>query len=308
MDKQVRNETKQSNLSTDYKIKYSKFTQQNLIQRFFSVLIGSAMGAFAINLFVENVGLLPAGFVGLSKLIQRLIWAKYQIEIPFFVLNLLFNIIPAIFAYYNIGKNFLWLSIVSIVSSSFLMDLIPVFHLTDDLFLSAVIGAAINGAGYLLIYNADASTGGIDFISMSFSNKYNISIFNYVLIFNIIILLISAFMFSLEAALYSIIFQFVSTMILNYGHLRFQRKTCFIITEDVQPLANDLMKLTKHGITVLKVQGCYSGKEQYMLYMVVNRTDVRLIRRYLREHAPKTFMNVTDSEQMLGNFFLEPID
>lgn len=103
-------------------------------------------------------------------------------------------------------------------------------------------------------------------------------------------------------------FQFISTQVLNHGHLRYQRKTCFIVVDQVQPIADDLMTLTRHGITVMDVTGCYTSNEQYLLYMVVSRTDVRKIRQYLREHAPEAFLNVTDSEQLSGNFFVDPID
>lgn len=296
----------------DYKIKvgpsFFSYDGRSLIWRIGQVFVGSLLAALAMDLFIENAGLLPAGFVGLSKLLQRLLASRLGLNVPYFAINVLFNIAPAVYAYFHVGKKFVMLSLFSVIVSSALTDLIPVFHLTDDMFLSAVMAAVIYGIGMTLIVNVDASCGGTDFIAMAISAKKKVAIWNYVMIFNFMILAVSAAFFSLEAALYSIVFQFISIQILNHGHLRYQRKTCFIVTESAQPLADELMRLTKHGITVINAQGCYSGRDQYILYMVVGRRDVRLIRHYLRENAPNTFLNVTDSEQLGGNFFIEPMD
>ena len=296
----------------DYKIKvgpsFFNYSSHSLAWRIGQVLLGSFLAALAMDLFIENAGLLPAGFVGLSKLLQRILARRFGLDVPYFVINVFFNLAPAIYAYFHVGKKFVLLSLFSVVVSSALTDLIPVFHLTDDMFLSAVMAAVIYGIGMILIVNVDASCGGTDFIAMAISAKKKVAIWNYVMIFNFVILTVSAMFFSLEAALYSIVFQFISTQILSHGHLRYQRKTCFIVTESVQPLADELMRLTKHGITVFDAKGCYSGRKQYVLYMVVGRRDVRLIRHYLRENAPNTFLNVTDSEQLGGNFFVEPMD
>lgn len=293
---------------SNYEIHYHKNPNQHFVVRILYVILGSAMAAFGMNLFLENVGLLPSGFVGLSILIQRFVLVKFGVEIPFIALNVFFNIGPAIYVFFKLGKRFAILSIISLVTTSALLDIIPVFHLTDDMFISTVMSAVIVGFSYVLVYNADASGGGLDFITMSLSNKYKISVFNYVMLFNFSILAVSAVYFSLEAALYSIVFQFITTQIKNRGHIRYQRKTCFIVTETLQPLADDLMRMTHHGITVAETTGCYSGKKQYFLYMVVSRGDIRLIRRYLSENAPHTFLNITDSEQLNGNFYIEPID
>lgn len=306
-----KNENKESNEidnNKKFEVHYLENKNKNFFVRILIVLLGSAISALAMNLFAENAGLLPAGFTGLSKLIQRILDTYFNISVPFFPINMIFNIIPAILAFHFLGRNFVILSIISVMTSSLLMDVFPTFHITNDIFLSTVLGAAMHAFGYILIYNIDASGGGMDFITMIISNKRNVSILNYVMILNFIILAVSAFFFSLEAALYSVVFQFISTQVLNHGYLRYQRKTCFIVTDEIQPIADDLMRLTHHGITVTKGIGCYTNQEQYLLYMVVSRKDVRNIRRYLQKNSPKAFLNVTDSEQLSGNFYVDPID
>ncbi len=279
-----------------------------LTWRFLQVCLGAGLTALAMNLFVEPAGLLPGGFVGLSKLIQRIVLDQTGIHISYALLNISLNLIPAIYAFFNIGRKFLSLSVFCMVLSSILIDLLPVFPITQDIILATVFAGVMNGIGLSIILNANACAGGTDFIAMSVSNKKNMTIWNEIMIFSVVILIISAIYFDVDKALYSIIFQFISTQMINLGHLRYQRRTCFVVTPHPEPLAQELMKITRHGITCFKGNGAYSGKEQYLLYMVVNRTDIPKIKRYLAQNAPHTFLNVTDSEQLGGNFFVEPMD
>ncbi len=291
-----------------YKISSSQLFQHSLPKRAALVIIGSFIMALSMNLLIEPGGILPGGFVGLTKLIQRILVRYWGIEVPYTVLNVSFNLIPALYAFFNVGKRFVILSFLSIAVSSFLIDLLPVYSLTQDMFLIAIFAGLINGVGLSIILNADASAGGTDFIAMALSNKYNVATWNYFLIFNALILGISAYFFSVDKALYSIIMQFISTQVVNQGHLRYQRRTAFIITSDPEPLAKELMKITHHGVTSFQGIGCYSGKEQYMLYMVVGRKDIRKIKAYLKTQTPQVFLNVTDSEQLGGNFYVEPMN
>lgn len=299
---------KNASTNTRFTVRPSNIHHKPFYLRALQVILGSAIMAIAMNMFVEHIGLLPAGFTGLAKLLQRIAVQKFSIEIPFTVLIIALNLLPAIYTFFHVGRKFVGLSILSIVVSGIFIDLIPEIPLTTDPVLSTIFAGVINGFGVSVILNADASTGGTDFIAMALSNKYNVATWNYMMIFNGVLLAISAFFFGIEAALYSIVYQFISTQIVNRGHLRYQRRTCFIITNEPEVLSQELMKLTHHGVTSFKGIGCYSGQEQYLLYMVVGRRDVRQIKKYLKEHAPGTFLNITDSEQLGGNFYVDPID
>ncbi len=291
-----------------YKITHDKLFQHSLPQRALLVILGSFIMALSMNLLVEPGGILPGGFVGLSKLLQRILASYWGIDVPYTVINISFNLIPAVYAFFHVGKRFVILSFLSIALSSFLIDLLPVYALTQDMVLIAIFAGLINGIGLSVILNADASAGGTDFIAMALSNKYNVATWNYFMIFNALILVVSAFFFSVDKALYSIIMQFISTQVVNQGHLRYQRRTAFIITSEPEALAQELMRITHHGVTSFKGIGCYSGKEQYMLYMVVGRKDIRKIKAYLKTQTPRVFLNVTDSEQLGGNFYVEPMN
>ena len=71
-------------------------------------------------------------------------------------------------AYRFVGKKFTILSCISIVVVSVLVDLLPVTPITGDILLISVFGGIINGLGMSLILNNNASSGGKDFIAMTY--------------------------------------------------------------------------------------------------------------------------------------------
>ena len=111
------------------------------------ILFGSVIVAVNLNTFVEQGKLVPGGFSGLAKLIQRVGLAFFDVKISFTFLNVVFNAIPAVFAYRIVGKKFTILSCVSLLTVSILVDQLPVIPITGDLLLISVFGGIINGLG-----------------------------------------------------------------------------------------------------------------------------------------------------------------
>lgn len=272
------------------------------------IMLGSLLVAINLNTFVEQGELVPGGFSGLAKLIQRVGLAFFDVKISFTFLNVLFNAIPAAFAYKLVGKKFTILSCVSLLTVSILVDVLPVVPITGDILLIAVFGGILNGLGMCLVLNNRASGGGTDFIAMCLSAKYKISTFNYMMLFSAVVILISGAIFGMDKALYSIIFQFCSTQVINTFYKKYKKKTLLIITDNPAAVSADLLELTNHSSTILKGVGSYSAQKKYLLYTVLSDSDVKKMKRRIQEQYPDTFVNVLNSSDVVGNFYIQPLE
>lgn len=272
------------------------------------ILMGSLMVAVNMNTFVEQGELVPGGFSGLAKLIQRAGLAFYDVRISFTALNVLFNAIPVVFAYRLVGKKFTILSCVSLLTVSILVDVLPVIPITGDILLISVFGGILNGLGMSLVLNSNACGGGIDFIAMSLSVKYKVATFNYMLLFSAVIILISGILFGMDKALYSIIFQFCNTQVINTFYKKYKKKTLLIVTDNPAAVSADLIELTNHSSTILKGFGSYSANKKYLIYTVLSDNDVRKMKKRIREEYPDTFVNVLNSSDVVGNFYIRPFE
>lgn len=289
------------------KSKEQKLWKKHLIS-IICVVIASFIMSCNIKSFVRAGNLLPGGFTGLSLLIQRIALELLGISLPYSIINITLNAIPAYIGFKTIGKKFTGYSILMIVLNSFLVDLIPAMPITSDPLLVSVFGGIFNGLAISIALHGKASSGGTDFIAVYLSDRWNTSSWNFVFGLNTIILMISGVLFGWEAALYSIIFQFVSTQIIGQLYQRDQRTTLFIVTADPNSLEKALLTYTHHGITRFEGKGCYKDEPRTLLYTVVSANEVKDVVQFVRTYDPKAFVNITKSIKIDGRFYKEPME
>jgi len=280
--------------------------------RLLLVLLAGVLMAFNINTFVHAGGLLPGGFTGLVLLTQEICLRYANYELPFSILYYILNAIPAAFCFKYIGKNFTIYSVIMVLVSGFLTDWMPAMfteHLQlHDTLLSAIFGGLLNALCIALCLYAGATSGGTDFIAIFISEKYRKDAWNYIFAGNCVILGLSAILFDLDKALYSIIFQYATTAALGILYRNYQQRTLFIITNRPDEVYAVINKMTHHGATSFEGHGVYEKKERIMLYSIVTAPEVKKLIPAIRKVDGEAFINVLKTEQLNGKFFQQPKD
>ena len=276
------------------------------ILRILCLMFASAVYSFSITNFFNPAGLLAGGFTGLSLLIQHIFSAFLHIDIAFTLIYIPLNLIPAIISFKFIGKRFTIYSLIVIVATSVFTDIIPDFHLTDDILLCAVFGGIISGVSTAICLISKATTGGTDFISIFISERYGKDAWGYIFMGNVVILVCSGLLFSWTSALYSIILQFAATTVIQAMYKHYQKQTLFIITDKPQEVYEIIKECTNHDGTLFKGTGLYEGKEKNMVYSVVSSDEIRMVISKIRSVDSEAFINVTKSEEVQGRFYYEP--
>ena len=276
------------------------------VKMFIALTIASAVVAFNLKSFVNTGGLFPGGFSGLSLLIQQIFSSFFNISIPFSALYIPLNLIPAYIGFRYIGRRFTIYSFYLVFLSSFLTDLFPAVTITSDILLIAVFGGIINGVAISISLISGASGGGTDFIAIYFSEKKGIDVWNYILMANAVILITAGILFGFDKALYSIIFQFTSTQILQGMFKRYQKDTLLIITDQPTAVYGKIRELTNHDATLIEGNGCYEGATRNILYSVVGREEVDKVISAIKAIDEHAFINVIKTEQLNGRFYQTP--
>ena len=271
-------------------------------------VLGGLILAAAIKNFAYAAGLLPAGFAGLTILIQDIFKAAAGISLPYGPVYLLINLPVIILAFIKIGKKFTAYSCLTIVIVSVFTDLIPVFDITDDVLLLSIFGGIVGGTGVSLCLLGDATSGGTDFISIFISEKTKKDSWNYILAFNAFILLCAGLMFGWDKALYSIIYQFASTEVIQYTYGRYKKNTLFIITNKGNEVAETISRLTSHGATEIEAKGMYNGKNRTIIYSVIDSDETRQVIKEIKEEDPEAFINSVRTDHLSGRYFMRPND
>ncbi len=277
-------------------------------KRVAGVLLAAALMALNMKTFVHAGDLYPGGVTGLTVLIQRLADKYWGVQLPYSPISLLLNAFPVYVGFRFVGKKFTLLSLLVIVVSSFLTDLIPAYVITYDPLLIAVFGGILSGAAVSLCLYFDATSGGTDFIAIYLSQKRGVETWNMVLGFNVIILSVAGFFFGWDKALYSIIFQYVSTQTLHTLYRSYQKQTLFVITKNAQAVCDAIHIACHHGATISDAIGSYTHDDYKMVYSVISGADVKIALQAVKDVDPDAFVNSIHSSEIRGNFYMRPKD
>jgi uncharacterized membrane-anchored protein YitT (DUF2179 family) len=283
-----------------------------MVRRLALIVLGAALMSFNINTFVHAGGLIPGGFTGLTLLIQEIFLRYLNINIPFSIVLFALNSVPAIVCFRYVGKQFTLYSVLMVFLTGLFTDFMPHMFIDfiqlHDTLLSAVFGGILNALSIVLCLYAGATSGGTDFIAIFISEKYRKDAWNYIFAGNCVILVVAASLFNLEKALYSIIFQFTTTMILRTLYRAYQQKTLLIITSRPDDVYTLIREITNHGATALTGKGLFDKQDRVILYSVVYSDEVTPLINAIVNIDPDAFINVLKTEQINGKFFKKPKD
>lgn len=272
------------------------------------VIIASLLYAWNLCCFAKSADLLPGGISGVSLLLQHIIKSIFHVTVPYSIFNILLNLFPVYIGFRYIGKKFTLYSILTILLSSIFVDILPDYIFTTDILLISIFGGLINGFAIALCLNVGTTTGGTDFISIYMSQQKGMDAWNYILFGNVIILLIAGAMFGWSIALYSIIYQFCSTQIIQMLYKRYQKETLFIISDKADEIYRLIKDTTNHDATLFHGIGCYEAKEKEMIYSVINTDARRQLIPLIHSVDPHAFINVVKTEELAGRFHDIPND
>lgn len=274
---------------------------------FIAVLTSAFLQAFTMQVFLDPAQILSSGFTGVAVLIDRiaaLFGGHFSTSLGMIALN-----IPvAIFCYRHIGKKFVIFSLMQVFFASFFLHFFTFDPIFDDVFLNICFGGFLYGMAIVIALKGNASTAGTDFIALYVSNKCGKSIWQFIFLFNCLMLCIFGALFGWLYAGYSIVFQFLTTKTIETFDNRYKRVTLQITTQEPERIIDTYMKEYKHGMSVLNGYGAYGKSQLSLLHTVVSCYEVKDIVALMREADSHVIINVLQTETFYGGFYQKPIE
>ena len=272
------------------------------------IIVGTGLMSLAINSVFDASGMVTGGFSGIAIIIKA--WTKGLVNggIPLWVTNCVLNI-PLFFIAWRVkGFSFIKKAILGEISLSVWLAIQPVFHLAgDDLLLAALYGGVIQGVGIGLVFLGGGTTGGTDMMAaiiQKFLQHYSIS--QIMQIIDGAVVVVGMYVFGIHKALYAIIAVYLVTKVSDglIEGLKFS-KAVYIITEKPEEIAGMIMEDLDRGATGINVKGMYSGQDKLMLFVVVNKKEIVMLKEKVDEIDPQAFVILTDAREVHGEGFIE---
>ena len=268
--------------------------------------LGCALYATAVNSFALPNSIAQSGLTGLAILINRFS------GVPVGVLSLLLNLPLLILMWIFIGKrsvlHTLWVTVILAAALDLFALFLPAYQ--GDKILATLLCGALEGAGLGLIMITGATSGGTDIVGRLIHQRWpHITVGTVVRLADAAVVTANMIAFrSIESGLYAIIAIFVSTKVIDamiYG--AGSGKLLMIITDRAHDVANAIITSSRRGVSIIPVEGAYTGENKNMLMCVAKRHEINTIIKTAKSVDSHTFIIVSEANEILGNGFKKNI-
>lgn len=241
-----------------------------LLLRAALIIAGATLSSIGLELFLIPNEIVDGGVVGIS------IMASYLTKLPLGIFTFCLNLPFLFMGYKQIGRTFVFSTLFAIVCLSTGVSLLhPIPGLTNDIFLAAIFGGIINGAGVGIIIRAGGSLDGTEMVAIILDKKTAFSIGEIVMFFNIFILGAAGFLYGWNRAMYSLVAYFIAFKVIDVVVEGIdESKAVMIVSDRHADISSALIARLGRGVTLLKGQGGYSGADTTVVYVVISRLEI----------------------------------
>lgn len=285
-------------------------TLHNRWLRLVAAVAGELICAVALNLFIVPLGLYTGGLMGLCQLLRTMLQTYAGLNLgPYDVAGILYfllNIPILLFAYKTLGRSLVARTLICTVSYSLFYSLIPIpsVPVVDDFLTACLLGGILTGVGSGIVLTCGGSSGGLDVVGLCLSKRGSqITVGKFSLSFNAFLYTACLFLFSAEVAIYSIIYNFFSAMVLDRMHQQNVTVQAMIFTrEDETALAQFIIEKLGRSVTYWNGVGAYTGEQVHVLCVCLSKYEIEELIHTVRTIDPRAFLVVEEGVRVFGNF------
>ncbi len=273
------------------------------VKQYLLILLGSISFGIGTTCFIQAGHIAAGGVTGIFNVISHIH------PIPVGLCVTIANIPLIILAFIKFKARFAVNTLIGLVLSSAAVDLLELYlgnvlPFTDDILLSALAGGFFNGLGIGLVMRNGASTGGTDIIMKLIHRKLRhlkggvINVAIGITICGFYLLVTGNVEGTLYTALSIVVDNFVFDLVLYGGN---DSKTVYIITNDSDRMAKEILETIESGATILNGTGAYTGTERKIILCVIRNSVFPALKETVKTIDPNAFMIVTKSSEVFGN-------
>ena len=266
------------------------------------ITLGTLIAAAAIYFFMVPSHVTVGSISGLVIVLTNFVPLSVS------ALTMILNVVLLIFGFVTIGREFGGKTIYTSV-------LLPVFlgiferlfpnqqSLTGDPFLDMIGYVFVVSLGMAILFNLNASSGGLDIIA-KFLNKYlHIDLGQAISAAGICAALSSALVYDSKIVFLSLLGTYLNGLILDHFILGFHaRKRVCIISRRPEAVLSFLLREMHCGATLYESEGAYDRKKRTEIITILDRASYAKLINRLYRIDPEAFVTVYTVNEVLNRY------
>jgi uncharacterized membrane-anchored protein YitT (DUF2179 family) len=176
--------------------------------------------------------------------------------------------------------------------------------LTDQPLLELIYAVTLTGIGGAIVFRCNASSGGTDIVALILRKYTNLNTGTALLMADLVVATSSFFIYDIKTGLFSLLGLFAKVFLIDdILDSMSMCKAFTIITTKSEEIRAYIMTEMKHGATMHKAEGAYSGEEKEVIITVCRHTEALKLRRKVKQIDPESFIIITKTSEIMGKGF-----
>lgn len=274
--------------------------KKTMLKEYVIITIGIFLASLAIYFFMIPGNIIFGSITGLAMILVHFI--PVQISVMTFILNVLCLVIGFLFVGREFGAKTVYTSV-----------LMPVFlyifelafpnnpSLTGDMTLDALSCVLIISVGQAMMFNANASSGGLDILGKVVNKYLHIELGKGIAIIGAITVAMSLFVYDTKTLVVGFLGTYFNGIVLDAFISGFsRRKRVCILSEQHEKLADYIMHDLSRGVTLYEARGGYDNSPKLEIVTIMAQNEYAHLMEYIRKNDPKAFVTVSTVSEVVG--------
>lgn len=266
----------------------------------FMIIVGQFIAAYAFTAILLPNHLIAGGFGGIATVFNYLFGWNIQIVL----IALCTPII--LWAYFRYDRKQVLYAGICFLLFTFYIGIIqkylPVF--TTDSFITAVTGGILFGISGGMVISQGSANGPEAIVGMFLKEKTGLTIGNYFVVLNTVIILSSIIFGDLTLIVYSLICNYIASKVTDYILIGMRHYYVVnIISDNYLDITDFIHKKLNRGVTFVQSLDTESLKKRMMLKSVISSRELVELKRYIDTLDDDSFVYATATASIHGGGF-----
>lgn len=213
-------------------------------------------------------------------------------------ITFILNVVLLIVGFLLCGKEF---GVKTVYTSIMLPAFMKLFELiwpdnqsmTGDATLDVVAYVFVVSVGLSILFNRNASSGGLDIVAKIMNKFLHIEIGKAMSLAGMCVALSSAFVYDKKTVVLSVLGTYINGLILDYFIFgQTEKKRVCIITKHEEQVRQFILHELHSGATIYEAYGAYNMEMRREIITIVDKNEYQSLMKYMAEVDPDAFMTV----------------
>ncbi len=270
---------------------------------YMNLFLGCLLIAVSLIFILLPNGIITFGFAGVSSLIYFNIGMNPAISL--FIINVIMLLFCSFFLKKETLKHYLAPSLlipILMYGVEYLTKYYSIY--LPEMMLVVIVGSALSGYGYSLIYKEGFSAGTVFMLEELIGKwaKFHSKIYTWII--DIFLLIFIIFFLGYQTMLYSLLVIIITKYMITKARFGINDSKMFlVITSKENEVKHYIMHDLKYELTVLDVKGGFTKKKNKILLSVISTSDYYKLKEGIKLIDNKAFIAITDTYDVVNRNF-----